>query len=52
MKLFLDSAGLDRKVATFENKATVFAQGDAAKKFQYDGGIHINKSLLSVVRHD
>ncbi|MGA7853480.1 MAG: Crp/Fnr family transcriptional regulator [Candidatus Acidiferrales bacterium] len=49
MKLFLDSAGLGRKVAKFEKKEIVFAQGDAAKNVMYiqDGGVKltvVNKS--------
>jgi CRP-like cAMP-binding protein len=49
VELFLDSAGLGRKVAKFEKKATVFAQGDAAKNVMYiqQGGVKltvVNKS--------
>src|SRR5580692_8765523 len=49
VKLFLDSAGLGRKVAKFEKNATVFAQGDAAKNVMYiqEGGVKltvVNKS--------
>ncbi|MGC2703400.1 MAG: Crp/Fnr family transcriptional regulator [Candidatus Acidiferrales bacterium] len=49
VKLFLDSAGLGRKVAKFEKKEIVFAQGDAAKNVMYiqDGGVKltvVNKS--------
>jgi CRP/FNR family transcriptional regulator, cyclic AMP receptor protein len=35
VKLFLDSAGLGRKVTKFAAKETVFAQGDPAKKVIY-----------------
>ena len=40
VKLFLDSAGLGRKVARFRAKETVFTQGDPAKQVMYiqDGG--------------
>jgi CRP/FNR family cyclic AMP-dependent transcriptional regulator len=40
VKLFLDSAGLGRKVAKFRGKETVFAQGDPAKNVMYiqEGG--------------
>jgi len=34
-KLFLDSAGLGRKVRKFQRKETVFAQGDPAKNVMY-----------------
>lgn len=49
VKLFLDSAGLGRKVAKFAKKETVFAQGDAAKNVMYiqEGGVKltvVNKS--------
>ncbi|MGA8452603.1 MAG: cyclic nucleotide-binding domain-containing protein, partial [Candidatus Acidiferrales bacterium] len=49
MKLFLDSAGLGRKVAKFSKKESVFAQGDAAKNVMYiqEGGVKltvVNKS--------
>src|SRR5580692_11103226 len=40
VKLFLDSAGLGRKVAKFRGKETVFTQGDPAKSVMYiqEGG--------------
>jgi len=40
VRLFLDSAGLGRKVAKFRGKETVFAQGDPAKNVMYiqEGG--------------
>jgi len=40
VKLFLDSAGLGRKVTKFRGKETVFAQGDPAKNAMYiqEGG--------------
>ena len=43
MKLFLDSAGLGRKVEQFRGKKTVFAQGDLAKKVMYiqEGGVRL-----------
>ncbi|MGA7187822.1 MAG: Crp/Fnr family transcriptional regulator [Candidatus Acidiferrales bacterium] len=49
VKLFLDSAGLGRRVAKFAKKETVFAQGDAAKNVLYiqEGGVKltvVNKS--------
>ena len=42
-KLFLDSAGLGRKVRKFQRKETVFAQGDAAKNVMYiqEGGVKL-----------
>ncbi|MGA6955618.1 MAG: Crp/Fnr family transcriptional regulator [Candidatus Acidiferrales bacterium] len=43
MKLFLDSAGLGRKVREFARKDTVFAQGDPAEKVKYiqKGGVKL-----------
>jgi CRP/FNR family transcriptional regulator, cyclic AMP receptor protein len=43
VKLFLDSAGLGRKVAKFRAKETVFAQGDRAKNVMYiqEGGVRL-----------
>ena len=43
LKLFLDSAGLGRKVAKFRAKETVFAQGDPAKNVMYiqEGGVKL-----------
>src|ERR1700689_4704324 len=43
VKLFLDSAGLGRKINTFRRKETVFAQGDSAKTVMYiqDGGVKL-----------
>jgi CRP-like cAMP-binding protein len=40
VKLFLDSAGLGRKVVKFRGKETVFTQGDPAKQVMYiqEGG--------------
>ena len=35
VKLFLDSAGLGRKVSNFQAKETLFAQGDTAKNILY-----------------
>jgi CRP-like cAMP-binding protein len=35
VKLFLDSAGLGRKVSQFQAKETLFAQGDTAKNILY-----------------
>jgi CRP/FNR family cyclic AMP-dependent transcriptional regulator len=42
-KLFLDSAGLGRKVGTFRGKETVFAQGEPAKNVMYiqEGGVKL-----------
>jgi CRP/FNR family transcriptional regulator, cyclic AMP receptor protein len=42
-KLFLDSAGLGRKVAKFTRKETVFAQGDPANNVMYiqEGGVKL-----------
>jgi CRP/FNR family transcriptional regulator, cyclic AMP receptor protein len=44
LKLFLDSAGLGRKVVEFRGKETVFAQGDPAKNVIYiqEGGIRLS----------
>ena len=43
VKLFLDSAGLGRKVAKFRAKETVFAQGDPANNVMYiqEGGVKL-----------
>ena len=43
LKVFLDSAGLGRKVAKFRGKETVFAQGDTAKNVLYiqEGGVKL-----------
>jgi CRP/FNR family transcriptional regulator, cyclic AMP receptor protein len=43
VKLFLDSAGLGRKVKTFRRKETVFAQGNPAKNVMYiqEGGVRL-----------
>ena len=43
VKLFLDSAGLGRKIAQFRGKETVFAQGDPAKNVLYiqEGGVKL-----------
>src|SRR3984893_1143861 len=43
VKLFLDSAGLGRKVGKFRTKETVFAQGDPAKNVMYirEGGMKL-----------
>jgi hypothetical protein len=40
LKSFLDSAGLGRKIANFQGKETIFAQGDPAKNVLYiqEGG--------------
>jgi CRP-like cAMP-binding protein len=35
VKLFLQSAGLGRKIETFRGKQTIFTQGDPAKKVMY-----------------
>jgi CRP-like cAMP-binding protein len=42
-KVFLDSAGLGRKVTTFRAKETVFAQGDPATSVMYvqEGGVRL-----------
>ena len=44
VKLFLDSAGLGRKIAKFQGKETVFAQGDPAKNVLYiqEGGVKLS----------
>jgi len=44
VKLFLDSAGLGRRVAKFRAKETVFAQGDPAKTVMYiqEGGVKVS----------
>ena len=43
VKLFLDSAGLGRKVVKFRGKETVFTQGDPAKQVMYiqEGGVKL-----------
>ena len=43
VKLFLDSAGLGRKVGKFRGKETIFAQGDVAKNVMYiqEGGVKL-----------
>jgi CRP/FNR family transcriptional regulator, cyclic AMP receptor protein len=43
VKLFLDSAGLGRRVAKFRGKETVFRQGDPAKNVMYiqEGGVRL-----------
>jgi CRP-like cAMP-binding protein len=43
VKLFLDSAGLGRKVGKFRGKETAFAQGDPAKNVMYiqEGGVKL-----------
>ena len=43
MKLFLDSAGLGRKVSKFREKRTVFTQGNPAKNVMYiqEGGVKL-----------
>ena len=43
VKLFLDSAGLGRKIRKFREKETIFAQGDPAKEVLYiqEGGVRL-----------
>jgi CRP/FNR family cyclic AMP-dependent transcriptional regulator len=43
VKLFLDTAGLGRKILKFRGKETVFAQGDPAKNVLYiqEGGVKL-----------
>jgi CRP/FNR family cyclic AMP-dependent transcriptional regulator len=43
VKLFLDSAGLGRKVAKFRAKETIITQGDPAKQVMYiqEGGVKL-----------
>jgi CRP/FNR family transcriptional regulator, cyclic AMP receptor protein len=43
VKLFLDSAGIGRRVGKFRGKETVFAQGDLAKNVMYiqEGGVKL-----------
>jgi CRP/FNR family cyclic AMP-dependent transcriptional regulator len=43
LKLFLDSAGLGRKMSMFRNKETIFSQGDPAKTVMYiqEGGVRL-----------
>jgi CRP/FNR family cyclic AMP-dependent transcriptional regulator len=43
VQLFLDSAGVGRKVEKFQEKETVFAQGDPAKHVMYihEGGVKL-----------
>jgi CRP/FNR family cyclic AMP-dependent transcriptional regulator len=45
-QLFLDSAGVARKVVEFQVKATIFAQGDPAKTVMY---VQKGRAKLSVV---
>jgi len=44
VQLFLDSAGLGRKIGKFRGKETVFAQGDPAKNVFYiqEGGVKLS----------
>jgi CRP-like cAMP-binding protein len=44
VQLFLDSAGLGRRVAKFREKETVFAQGNQAKSVMYiqEGGVKLS----------
>jgi CRP/FNR family transcriptional regulator, cyclic AMP receptor protein len=43
VKLFLDSAGLGRKIDKFRKKETIFSQGDIAKNVMYiqEGGVKL-----------
>ena len=43
VQLFLDSAGLGRRVAKFQGKETIFLQGDPAKNVMYiqEGGVKL-----------
>src|SRR5580692_6569352 len=43
VQLFLDSAGVGRRVATFQEKETVYSQGDLARDVMYirDGGVKL-----------
>jgi len=43
LKLFLDSAGLGRRVSKFQEKETIFAQGDPSKNVMYiqEGGVRL-----------
>jgi len=43
LKLFLDSAGLGRKIGKFQKKETIFSQGDPAKTVMYiqEGGVRL-----------
>jgi len=43
VQLFLESAGVGRRVATFQEKETVYSQGDLAKDVMYirDGGVRL-----------
>jgi CRP-like cAMP-binding protein len=43
LKMFLDSAGLGRKIGKYRGKDTVFAQGDPAKNIMYiqEGGVKL-----------
>jgi CRP/FNR family transcriptional regulator, cyclic AMP receptor protein len=47
VKLFLDSAGLGRKVTKFAAKETVFAQGDPAKKVIYIQQGSVNLTVVN-----
>jgi CRP/FNR family cyclic AMP-dependent transcriptional regulator len=44
VQAFLDSAGVARKVVEFQKKATIFAQGDAARHVMYiqQGGVKLS----------
>jgi CRP/FNR family cyclic AMP-dependent transcriptional regulator len=43
VQLFLDSVGVGRRVATFQEKETVYSQGDLARDVMYirDGGVKL-----------
>jgi CRP/FNR family transcriptional regulator, cyclic AMP receptor protein len=43
VQLFLDSAGVGRRVVTFQEKETVYSQGDLARDVMYirDGGVKL-----------
>jgi CRP/FNR family cyclic AMP-dependent transcriptional regulator len=43
VQLFLDTAGVGRRVATFQEKETVYSQGDLARDVMYirDGGVKL-----------
>ena len=45
-QVFLDSAGVARKVVEFQRNATIFAQGDSSKHVMY---VEIGSVKLSVV---
>jgi hypothetical protein len=52
VKLFLDSAGLGRKVVKFRGKETVFTQGDPAKNVMYTLASDFYKTVRKRIASD